>query len=157
MRPVCPWVILRIGWGEVSAGRGRCATEFFLTTHAPPTETARTIGRAAPDPPPGRALFKRLNPNNPLAFCKSINSRQANQNARPGSVAARPRQFDQTLLLFRHQDLALADMVGGRHQPLFLHLLHQTRGLVIADRQFALDVGCRTFAILDHDGHSRVI
>ena len=48
-------------------------------------------------------------------------------------------------------------MVGGAHDALIFHLLYQTRGLVVADRQLALDVGRRTLAVLGHDRDSRVI
>ncbi|MEY4698464.1 MAG: hypothetical protein RIT14_2892 [Pseudomonadota bacterium] len=41
---------------------------------------------------------------------------------------------------FGDQNLALADMVCPRDDTLFLHLLHQARGLVITDAQLALDV-----------------
>ena len=56
-------------------------------------------------------------------------------------------------MLLRHQNFAFADVVRGRNQPLILHLLNQARGFVIADGQLALDVGRRTFAILDDDRH----
>ena len=48
-------------------------------------------------------------------------------------------------------------MVRRRDQPLFLHLLDQSCGFVIADRQFALDVGGGAFAVFDHHLHGGVI
>jgi hypothetical protein len=36
-------------------------------------------------------------------------------------------------LLFGDEDFPLADMVGGGDEAFFLHLLHQIRGLVLAD------------------------
>ena len=56
-----------------------------------------------------------------------------------------------------HQNFAFADVVGGAHQPLIFHLFDQPRGLVIADRQFALDIRGRTFAVPDHDLHRLII
>ena len=58
---------------------------------------------------------------------------------------------------FGHQHLALADMVRGRDHALILHLLHQPRGLVVADAQLPLDVGGRALAILDHDRHRLIV
>ena len=60
-------------------------------------------------------------------------------------------------MLLGHKDLALADMVGRTDDALILHLLHQSRSLVIADRQFALDVRGRTLAVLDDDGDRLII
>jgi len=48
-------------------------------------------------------------------------------------------------------------MVGLRDHPLILHLLHQTRRLVVADAQFALDVRRRAFAVFGHDGHGLIV
>ena len=48
-------------------------------------------------------------------------------------------------------------MIGRADQPFFLHLLHQPRGLVVADRELALDVGGGAFAIPDHDLHRLIV
>ena len=48
-------------------------------------------------------------------------------------------------------------MVSRRHNAFVFHLLHKTRGLVVANRQFALDVGGRAFAILYHNRNRLVV
>ena len=48
-------------------------------------------------------------------------------------------------------------MVGRADDALILHLFDQTRGLVIADGQLALDIAGRAFAVLGDDGHGHVV
>src|SRR5919108_2916392 len=52
----------------------------------------------------------------------------------------------------RHQDLALADVVGGPDDALPLHPLDQVGGPIVADRQAALDIAGRGLAIPQHEG-----
>ena len=47
--------------------------------------------------------------------------------------------------------------LAGADKPLVLHLFDQPRGLVIADRQLALNVRGRAFAVFQHDGNGLVV
>ena len=48
-------------------------------------------------------------------------------------------------------------MVRCRDDGMFLHLLHQFRGLVVADAEFALDIRGGAFAVFRHDGDGLII
>src|SRR6056297_2457012 len=74
-----------------------------------------------------------------------------------GSARRRADEAGAPALLFRRQHLALADVVGGADHALLLHLFHEPRGLVVADRQLALDVGGRALPVAHRDLHRLVV
>src|SRR5690625_2550152 len=55
------------------------------------------------------------------------------------------------------QDLAPPHRIGGGDDALILHHLDDPRGLVVADREPALDIACRTSAIARDDGDGVVV